>query len=91
MVQPPELADRTELHVVLRNDDHTTQEFVTALLHDVFDLDETAATTKMMETHRQGKTIVGRYRLAAAKDKILTARRRARDAGFPLWVGVEDC
>ncbi len=92
MAEPTsDLADRTDVHIVLRNDDHTTQEFVVALLREVFDLDDTAATTKMLETHHQGKTIVGRYRLAAAKDKVATARRRARDAGFPLWIGIEDC
>lgn len=86
-----ELADRTDVHVVLRNDNHTTQEFVTMLLRDVFGLDEDDAHTKMMETHQQGRTVVGRYKLAVARDKVATARRRARDAGFPLWIGVEDC
>jgi ATP-dependent Clp protease adaptor protein ClpS len=87
----PELPDRTEVHVVLRNDDHTTQEFVTHLLCDVFALPEAEATTRMLETHREGRAIVGRYKIAAARDKVLAARRRARDEGFPLWIGVEDC
>lgn len=86
-----DLPDRTDVHVVLRNDDHTTQEFVVALLRDVFDHTDDAATTKMLETHHQGRTVVGRYKLAAARDKIATAQRRAREADFPLWIGIEDC
>lgn len=84
------LPDRTDVHVVLRNDNYTTQDFVVDLLREVFGLDEADAHAKMMETHTQGKTIVGRYKLALARDKVDTARRRARDDGFPLWVGVED-
>jgi ATP-dependent Clp protease adaptor protein ClpS len=86
-----ELADRTDVHVVLRNDNHTTQEFVVAVLEEVFDLEDTESHTKMMQTHQQGRTVVGRYKLAVARDKVATARRRAREAGFPLWIGVEDC
>jgi ATP-dependent Clp protease adaptor protein ClpS len=92
MVEPStDLLDRTDVHVVLRNDNHTTQEFVVAVLREVFDLDEALSHTKMMETHQQGRTVVGRYKLALARDKVATARRRAREAGFPLWIGVEDC
>jgi ATP-dependent Clp protease adaptor protein ClpS len=86
-----DLPDRTDVHIVLRNDDHTTQEFVVDLLRDVFGQSEADAATKMMQTHTQGRTVVGRYKLAAARDKVATARRRARDADFPLWIGVEDC
>ncbi len=86
-----DLPDRVDVHVLLRNDDHTTQEFVVFVLREVFGLDDETAKTKMMETHLHGATIVGRYKLAVAKDKVAAARRRARDAGFPLWVGVEDC
>jgi ATP-dependent Clp protease adaptor protein ClpS len=86
-----DLADRTDVHVVLRNDDYTTQEFVVAMLRDVFELSETDATARMWETHKQGRTIVGRYKLDIARTKIATARARARGESFPLWIGVEDC
>jgi ATP-dependent Clp protease adaptor protein ClpS len=92
MLEPTtDLPDRTDVHVVLRNDNHTTQELVVAVLSDVFGLDETESHAKMMQTHQQGRTVVGRYKLAAARDKVASARRRARDEGFPLWIGVEDC
>jgi ATP-dependent Clp protease adaptor protein ClpS len=85
------LADRTDVHVVLRNDDYTTQEFVISILREVFELTEADANTKMWETHRQGRTVVGRYKLDAARTKIATVRTRARAESFPLWIGVEDC
>jgi ATP-dependent Clp protease adaptor protein ClpS len=86
-----DLADRTDVHVVLRNDDYTTQEFVVAILRDVFELGETEATTRMWETHKQGRSVVGRYKVDTARTKIATVRQRARGEGFPLWIGVEDC
>ena len=86
-----ELADRTDVHVVLRNDDYTTREFVVVVLRDVFELSDDEATDRMWQTHDQGAAIIGRYKLAVARDKVATVRRRARDAGFPLWIGIEDC
>jgi ATP-dependent Clp protease adaptor protein ClpS len=86
-----ELPDRTDVHVVLRNDDYTTRDFVVSILHDVFDLSTAEATMRMLETHNQGRTVVGRFKLPVARDKIATVRRRAREEGFPLWIGVEDC
>lgn len=88
---PPDLDGRVEVHVVLRNDDITTQQFVTSILRDVFGLSETDAEVRMLETHDAGKSIVGRYKLAVARDKIITARSRARDEMFPLWIAPEDC
>jgi ATP-dependent Clp protease adaptor protein ClpS len=86
-----DLPDRVDVHVVLRNDDYTTKDFVVGILHDVFDLAEPDAVARMEETHNGGRTIVGRLKLAIARDKIASARRRAHDSGFPLWIGVEDC
>lgn len=86
-----DLPGRTDVHVILRNDNHTTQQFVTEVLRDIFGLSEADAHTRMMETHTQGKTIVGRFKLAVARDKVTTARSRARAQMFPLWVALEDC
>lgn len=79
------------VHVVLRNDDVTTVEFVMAILREVFDLDLVRAKTVTMETHHQGRAIVGRFPPEVAATHIESVRTRARDAGFPLWVGVEPC
>jgi ATP-dependent Clp protease adapter protein ClpS len=93
-MQPPELdggGARTHVQVILRNDDFTTQELVTEILRDVFGLSDDEAHAKMMQTHTEGKTIVGRYPLAIARDKVITARSRARAQVAPLWIGLEDC
>jgi ATP-dependent Clp protease adaptor protein ClpS len=88
---PPDLEGRTECHVILRNDDFTTQELVMQILRDVFELSETDAYARMMQTHTEGKSIVGRYKIAVARDKIITARSRARAKMMPLWIAPEDC
>lgn len=79
------------VHVVLRNDDVTTVEFVMAVLRDVFQLDPARAQTVTMETHEQGRAVVGRFPPEVAASHVASVRSRARDAGFPLWVGVEPC
>ncbi len=92
MPQPStDLPDRTDVHVVLRNDDYTTREFVIEILRDVFELAEADANTRMLQTHNEGRALVGRYKLAVARDKIARVRSKAADQGFPLWIGVEDC
>jgi ATP-dependent Clp protease adaptor protein ClpS len=92
MPQPStDMPDRTDVHVVVRNDDYTTREFVVEILRDVFDVPEADATTRMMQTHNEGRALVGRFKLAVARDKIAIARRKASEQGFPLWIGVEDC
>jgi ATP-dependent Clp protease adaptor protein ClpS len=88
---PTELPGRTDVAVVLRNDNHTTFEFVMAILQNLFDVSSDRAKALAMETHEKGRAIIGRYKLAVAKDKLIAARSRARDQGFPLWIGLEDC
>ncbi len=78
-----------DVHVVLRNDDYTTQEFVCEVLTELFGLTSDEAIARMLETHTTGRAIAGRYRPAEARDKILEVRTRARTRGFPLWVGLE--
>ena len=78
-----------DVHVVLRNDDYTTQQFVTHVLEDVFALSAEDAATRMMETHTQGRAVIGRFRPDEARAKIEEVRSRARDSGFPLWIGYE--
>ena len=78
-----------DVHVVLRNDDYTTQQFVCHVLEDVFRLSADEANTRMMQTHTDGRAVVGRYRPDDARTKIETVRARARTSGFPLWIGIE--
>jgi ATP-dependent Clp protease adaptor protein ClpS len=86
-----EMPDRSDVHVVLRNDDYTTRDFVTDVLREVFDLSEDEAETRMMQVHHEGRGVVGRFKLAVARGKVDEVRKRARERVFPLWVGLEDC
>jgi ATP-dependent Clp protease adaptor protein ClpS len=90
-VPPATLPQETHVHVMIRNDDVTTQQFVVDILRDVFMLSEADAVAKMRATHETGRAIVGRYPVAAAKDKIEAARRTAVEQMMPLWIGAEVC
>lgn len=90
--EPPDALPReTHVHVVVRNDDFTTQEFVVEILAQVFDLSEGDAIAKMHQTHKGGRAIVGRFPTELARQKIIAARARARSQLMPLWLGVEVC
>ena len=78
-----------DVHVVLRNDDYTTIEFVCDTLCRVFDLAEAEAKARMMTAHTSGRSVIARYRLDEARAKIAEARKLAHAAGHPLWIGVE--
>ena len=90
--QPPvALFGETYVHVILRNDDYTTQDLVVSTLRDVFELPADRSQVVMREAHERGRAIVGRFAADVAKTKIETARRRARDQASPLWLGAEVC
>ena len=87
---PPDLPGRTDVQVVLRNDQHTTFELVIGILVDLFSFSADDAKALAMEIHKTGRGAVGRYKLPVARDKVIAARSRAREKGFPLWVALED-
>jgi ATP-dependent Clp protease adaptor protein ClpS len=84
-----DLALSGDVFVVLRNDNFTTQEFVTEILESVFELPAERARAVMLTTHTEGHAAIGRFTARAARDRITAARDRARDRAFPLWIGVE--
>ena len=86
-----QVAGETVVHVVLKNDDYTTFEFVTAILREVFELSDAAAKSVTLATHRDGRAVVGRFDTATAKRKVEEAWARATTERFPLWVSVEIC
>jgi ATP-dependent Clp protease adaptor protein ClpS len=86
----PEIAlSGPDVFVVLRNDDHTTQEFVAGILCEQFgkSLDEANALT--MEIHTKGRGIVCRIAPSEARSKIEAVRDHAKRHGFPLWIATE--
>ena len=78
-----------DVHVVLRNDDYTTREFVCDVLERIFAFEPDDANVRMMETHNTGRAVIGRFTPAEARAKIQEVRGLAREHGFPLWIGVE--
>ncbi len=81
--------DPGDVHIVLRNDDYTTGDFVVELLTGTFGLARDTAITSTQKTHSEGRGVVGRFRAPDAKSKIQAARELARTRGFPLWIGIE--
>jgi ATP-dependent Clp protease adaptor protein ClpS len=86
-----EMPGRTDVHVILRNDDYTTRELVVDVLRDVFDLSDEDAEARMLQVHNEGRGVVGRFKVDVARKKVEEVRRRARERVFPLWIGLEDC
>ena len=78
-----------DVHVVLRNDHYTTQQFVCGMLRDVFELADSRAQAIMLATHATGRAVIGRFTAADARMKIGQARALASAQAFPLWIGVE--
>ena len=87
----PDAADpgTSDVYVVLRNDDYTTMELVCEVLEEVFGLSPGEARVRMLETHTEGRSVIGRFRASEAREKILEVRSRARTRGAPLWIGAE--
>ena len=85
------LPGETAVHVILRNDDFTTFEFVVAILREVFELADPTAHAVMLATHHEGRAVVGRFEAGVAKARVEAAWARARSQQFPLWIGVEAC
>lgn len=88
---PPVLPDRVDVHIIMRNDDYTTRDFVVGVLREVFDETDAEAEPKMMQVHTDGRGVVGRFKSALAAMKIEAVRKRAREQMFPLWIAPEDC
>jgi len=84
-----EIAGERTVNVVLRNDDYTTFEFVTAQLREVFGVAPAAADGLARQTHEYGRAIVGAFPTDQARAKIETVRARARERAYPLWIGAE--
>jgi ATP-dependent Clp protease adaptor protein ClpS len=78
-----------EVNIILRNDDYTTREIVVEILMTTFGYDAQRAETRMMETHTQGRGVVGRFPVATARTKVMEVRELTRSRGFPLWIGIE--
>jgi len=75
--------------VILFNDNHTTVEFVIALLLTIFRHSESSAYEITMKVHNEGKGVAGVYTHEVAEQKSIDCIESARKQGFPLVVKVE--
>ena len=76
--------------VIFFNDDFTTMEFVVEILMDVFKKSFEEASAVMLEVHKSGKGIAGIYPYDIAATRTRIAQTRARAAGFPLQIALEE-
>jgi ATP-dependent Clp protease adaptor protein ClpS len=76
--------------VVLHNDDYTPQEFVTAILSEVFHLDDVTAHTIMMTVHNEGKAPVGKFTKEIAVTKASHVCQLAEKCEHPLLATAEE-
>ena len=76
--------------VIMHNDDFTSMDFVVEILVDIFHKDEIEAERLMMMVHESGRAAVGSYPYDIAVTKVQTAQARAKEAGFPFRMTVEE-
>jgi ATP-dependent Clp protease adaptor protein ClpS len=79
-----------QFNVVMHNDDFTTMEFVVEVLVDIFHKDEITAQSIMLNVHKIGKAIVGKYPYDIAATKVSKALSRAKENGFPFKMTIEE-
>ncbi len=76
--------------VIMHNDDFTTMDFVVEILIDIFHKDNTEAERLMLLVHESGKATVGIYPYDIAVTKVQVSKERAKQAGFPFRLTIEE-
>lgn len=76
--------------VIMHNDDFTSMDFVVEILIDIFHKNETEAERLMLTVHESGRAAVGSYPYDIALTKVQAASDRAKEAGFPFRMTVEE-
>ncbi|MBE6005324.1 MAG: ATP-dependent Clp protease adaptor ClpS [Lachnospiraceae bacterium] len=84
------LQEPKKYNVIMHNDDFTTMEFVVEVLVDIFHKSEAEAEALMMTVHKGGKAVIGCYPFDIVVSKVNAARMRAKAAGFPFKITVEE-
>lgn len=93
-----EIKERTKINiqeprrykVIMHNDDFTTMDFVVEILIDVFHKDNAEAERLMLLVHKSGKATVGIYPYDIAVTKVQVSKERAKQAGFPFRLTIEE-
>jgi ATP-dependent Clp protease adaptor protein ClpS len=76
-------------HVMLHNDDYTTQELVIEILRLFFHRTDAAARHIMLTVHHKGKGVAGTYARDLAESKVAQVTDFARAHGAPLKLTAE--
>jgi ATP-dependent Clp protease adaptor protein ClpS len=84
------LKEPRDYKVILLNDNYTTMDFVVDILIAVFHKNKIEANRIMMDVHRKGKGVVGRYSFDIARTKVEQVHYLARQAEFPLKCIMEE-
>ena len=84
------LQEPKKYNVIMHNDDFTTMEFVVEVLVDIFHKSDAEAESLMLTVHKGGKAVIGCYPFDIAVSKVNAARIRAKEAGFPFKITVEE-
>ena len=84
------LKEPKQYNVIMINDDFTTMDFVVGVLIDVFHKDELTAHALMMQVHKNGQAVVGKYPYDIAVTRVRVALERAKENGFPFRMTVEE-
>ena len=84
------LKEPKQYNVIMLNDDFTTMEFVVEILTDIFHKDQISAHAIMMNVHKNGQAVVGKYPYDIAATRVDAALSRARAEGFPFRMKVEE-
>ncbi len=79
-----------QYNVVMINDDFTTMEFVVDILVDIFHKDQVSAEAIMLGVHKNGQAVVGKYPYDIAVTRVNSALSRAKEAGYPFRMTVEE-
>jgi ATP-dependent Clp protease adapter protein ClpS len=77
------------VQLVLHDDEHTPQDFVTGLLRSVFSQSQNDALEVMMTIERRGKAVCGTYPRAVAEALLQAAQERIRTSGHQLAMTAE--
>ncbi len=93
-----ETREKTRIHireprhyrVIMHNDDFTSMDFVVDILISIFHKNEVEAERLMLMVHESGKAAVGSYPYDIAVTKVQAAAARAKEAGFPFRMTVEE-
>lgn len=77
-------------NVIMINDHFTPVEFVIEILTTVFKHTHERAEYLTMTIHNEGSVVVGTYNYEIAEMKGIETVNKARDAGFPLQIKIEE-